>query len=247
MVLKVPADPNEKLVKPVDGTVSDPKIPFRELVGSLMFAACVSRPDIAYAVNMISKYLSCYSNEHWLAAKRILRYVKETVDYGILYDGSNELPLTGYSDSDFAGDRDDRRSTTGYVYVLAGGAVSWTSQRQRIVALSTTEAEYIAASQATKEAIWLRRLLFDLGFDSDGPTELSVDNQGAIKLTKNDEFHKRTKHIDVRYHFVREKVANEDISISYVPSKENLADIFTKALPRDYFASLRTKLNVVNI
>ena len=245
--LKVPADPNEKLVKPVDGAVSDPKIPFRELVGSLMFAACVSRPDIAYAVNMISKYLSCYTNEHWLAAKRILRYVKETVDYGILYDGSNELPLTGYSDSDFAGDRDDRRSTTGYVYVMAGGPVFWTSQRQRIVALSTTEAEYIAASQATKEAIWLRRLLLDLGFESDGPTELSVDNQGAIKLTKNDEFHKRTKHIDVRYHFVREKVANEDICISYVPSKENLADIFTKALPRDYFASLRTKLNVVSI
>ena len=244
--LKIPADPNIHLAK-TESASADEKIPFRELVGSLMFAACVSRPDIAYAVNMVSKYLSNYTNEHWLAAKRILRYIRDTMDYGILYDGLNTQQLIGYSDSDFAGDVDSRRSTSGYLYVLAGGPVTWTSQRQRIVALSTTEAEYIAASQATKEAIWLRRLLMDLGFGCDGPTELSVDNQGAIKLTKNDEFHKRTKHIDVRYHFVREKVAHNEIGISYVPSKENLSDILTKALPRDYFARLRSQLNVVKL
>jgi len=162
-----------------------------------------------------------------LAVKRIIRNAKETAAYGIVYDGHNTDVLIVYSDSDYATDPDTRRSTSGYVTVLAGGAVSWMSQ-QRIVALSTTEAEYVVASDATKEAIWIRRLLKSVGINEKGPTEMRPDNQGSIKLIKNPEFHKRTKHIDVRFHYIREIYENGQIDIKYVPSSKQLADILTK-------------------
>ncbi|UYV77760.1 hypothetical protein LAZ67_15002179 [Cordylochernes scorpioides] len=187
----VPMDPSVILTKQDCPTPEQkekmPKFPFREAVGSLMFASCVSRPDITYAVSQALHTL------------------------GILFTGQDQL--VGYSDSDFARDVDSRKSTTGYAFMMNGGTVSWASQRQPIIALSTTESEYIAACSAAKELIWIRRLLQGIGCDITKETELYIDNQAAIKLVENPVFHKRTKHIDVRYHFIRSK-HEEDLAIN---------------------------------
>ncbi|CAL1681088.1 unnamed protein product [Lasius platythorax] len=199
-----------------------------------------------FAVAVVSRYLEQPATEHWTAVKRIIRYAKETADYGIVYDGATAEPLVIYSDSDFAADPDTRRSTSGYVTVHCGGPISWQSIRQKIVALSTTEAEYVAASDATKEAIWIRRLMKSVGAAAVGhATELRLDNQGSIKLNKNPEFHKRTKHIDVRFHFIRDIYSKGNIIINYVPSSQQLADILTKALPRNKFKENRRNLQII--
>lgn len=172
------------------------KVPYREAVGSLMFAAIVSRPDIAFSVGVASRYLDKYDETHWNAIKRIFKYLKETDHYGIMYTKNNAPNiLKGYSDSDFASDTDTRRSTTGYIFKLSNGPVTWNSQRQSTVSLSTTEAEYIAASCAAREAVWIRQLLRDVKESLNEPTPLFIDNQSAIKLIRNAEFHKRTKHM----------------------------------------------------
>ncbi|UYV63360.1 hypothetical protein LAZ67_2003844, partial [Cordylochernes scorpioides] len=180
-----------------------PKFSFREAVGSLMFASCVSRPDITYAVSQVSKFLEYPGPAHCTTVKNIFRYLKGTPHMGILFTGQDLL--VGYSDSDFARDVDSRKSTTGYAFMMNGGTVSWASQRQPIIALSTTESEYIAACSAAKELIWIRRLQQGISCDITKETELYIDNQAAIKLVENPVFHKRTKHIDVRYHFIRSK------------------------------------------
>ncbi|UYV82101.1 LIG1, partial [Cordylochernes scorpioides] len=203
----VPMDPSVILTKQDCPTPEQkekmPKFPFREAVGSLMFASCVSRPDITYAVSQVSKFLEYPGPAHCTTVKNIFRYLKGTPHMGILFTGQDQL--VGYSDSDFARDVDSRKSTTGYAFMMNGGTVSWASQRQPIIALSTTESEYIAACSAAKELIWIRRLLQGIGCDITKETELYIDNQAAIKLVENPVFHKRTKHIDVRYHFIRSK------------------------------------------
>ncbi|KAM0736959.1 Retrovirus-related Pol polyprotein from transposon TNT 1-94 [Formica fusca] len=188
--VSVPADPNAVLCPAEDEDECD-NVPYREAVGSLMFLAVVSRPDIAFAVNSVSKYLNKHSQAHWMAVKRIFAYVVGTKGRGILYkSGGNESELVGYCDADFAGDRKTRRSTIGYAFIFANGAISWSSQRQKIVTLSTTESEYVAATAAAREAVWLRKLLEEIGSRCDKATVIWVDNQSAIKLAKNPEFHK---------------------------------------------------------
>lgn len=243
----VPADPHTVLQSPDEPSREyAEKIPYREAVGSLLFLAMVSRPDIEYAVNVVSRYSSNYDNSHWQAVKRIFRYLKETCSWGILYSGGgSEAVLMGYLDSDFAGDVDTRRSTTGYVFELSNGPVTWCSKRQESVSLSTTEAEYIAASTATQEAVWLRNLLHDLGHTCRSATKMHVDNTSAIKLTKNSEFHKRTKHIDVRYHFIREQYSKSVIEVLHVPTERQHADVFTKVLSRNTFKNLCELMGIV--
>lgn len=246
--VSVPADPHAALspTEENDGKLSN--VPYREAVGSLVFLAAVSRPDIAFAVNSVSKYLSKHNAIHWRAVKRIFAYLQGTSDYGIKYgSGGSEAALIGFSDADYAGDIETRRSTTGYVFCLANGAVTWSSQRQRLVTLSTTEAEYVAASTAAREAVWIRKLLSDIGCPCDKETTLYIDNQSAIQLVRNPVFHKRTKHIDVHFHFIREKENEKKIKVEYVPSENQRADIFTKALPRDRFRDLCFKLNMIEI
>lgn len=206
------------------------ELPYRELLGSLMYLAICTRPDIAFIVGYLSRYLDTYSEHHWKSALRILRYLRETPQLGLMYSSDGNEKLEGFSDSDFAGDVSTRRSVSGLLFKLNGGPIIWGSQQQKAVALSTTEGEFVAASEAAKSAIWVKHLLQELSCEV--LPNICIDNQGALKLIKNSLFHRRTKHISVRYHFIRELVENGEITISYIPTDQQETDLLTKPLGR---------------
>ena len=211
-----------------------------------------TRPDIAQAVGALARYMAVPTEAHWTAAKGVLRYLKGTASLGITFGGSSGSSQTGgrsravlgYCDADYAGDIDTRRSTTGYVFLYNSGAISWSSRRQATVAASTTEAEYMAEAHAAKEAIWLRKLLSDLGVAVPTTIKIMADNQSAIKLANNPVTSVRSKHIDVIYHFVRERVARDEIEFEYVPTAEMVADALTKAVPEDKLVFCRDSMGV---
>src|SRR5271169_5689300 len=211
---------------------------YASIVGGLMFAACVTRPDIMCAVGQLSQFLNNPSSKHMSTAKRVLRYLEGTSYLGITYRPP-PLRLQGYSDADWAGDVDTRRSTTGYIVMLNNGAIAWKSHCQPTVALSTMEAEYMAVTDATKELKWVRALLAELGYSNNDksadeiPTVLFSDSQSAIALAKNPVSHARAKHIDIRHHFVREAIQDKVIWVQYIPTTEMTADSLTKALGRE--------------
>ena len=221
---------------------------YQQAIGCLTYISTATRPDIATAVGVLSQYMSKPSKDHWMGVKRVLRYLKGTLKYGLKFSAQEEKPeLFGYSDADWAGDVDTRRSTSGYVFQIGSGTVSWSSRKQQTVAKSSTEAEYVALSSATQEAVWLRRLMKDLGRQMDAPTTIYEDNQGAIELAKNAKFHNRTKHIDICHHFVRETVVSNEIRVIYCPTEDMIADIMTKGLAKLTFEKLRDLLAVRNI
>lgn len=185
----VPADPHVKLEK--CEAPPEKNILYREAVGSLMHTAIVSRPDIMYAVSLVSRFLNNYNNDHWNAVKKIFKYLNATKNFGLCYKQTEKNELIGYSDADYANDVETRRSVTGYVFILNGAAVTWCSQRQQSVALSTTEAEFMAACAATKEAMWLKQLLSDVGEFKQNSVCINIDNQSTISVIKNTDFHKR--------------------------------------------------------
>ncbi|OJT08525.1 Retrovirus-related Pol polyprotein from transposon TNT 1-94 [Trametes pubescens] len=208
-------------------------VPYREAVGSLMYAAMGSRPDITFAVTALSQFMQNPGRPHWEAVKRVLRYLKGTREHWLVYGGVRE-GLRGFSDADWGSSTDHRHSISGYVYTIDGGAVLWSSKKQNVVALSSTEAEYIALTHASKEALWLRYLLADM-LDPDvakHPLALYGDNRSAIALAKDNVFHPRTKHIDIRFHFIREAVDDGKIALEHRRTEDMPADLFTKALPR---------------
>lgn len=195
-------------------------VPYKEAVGSLLYLAMVTRPDIAYAVHPVSQYAESPKKAHWNALKRILKYIKGTVDFGIRFVRvGDSLKLVAYSDADFAGDKDTRRSTSGFILKVGETPVVWGAHKQNLVALSTTESEYIAASQTVKEVIWIKRLMEGLIKCDNEIPKLYVDNQSAIELIKNPEYLKRTKHIDVRCHFIWEKYEEKFFELHYVNSE----------------------------
>ena len=245
--VSTPADLNVKLQKEDGVSRLVDAILYQSIVGSLLYAAIATRPDIAQAVGVVSKFCASPTQGHLTAAKRILRYLKGTTYLGLSYKKCAEGNLTGYSDADWAGDMDDRHSTSGNVFFLAGGAVSWLSKKQATVALSTAEAEYVALSAATQEVIWLRRLFTDVGVPPEGPTIIHEDNQGAIAMAKNPVGHARTKHIDIRHHFVREGVQNGAIVLKYIATDEMIADMLTKPLPKHRFEKLVTELGMKTV
>lgn len=214
------------------------RVPYASAVGSLMFAMICTRPDIAHAVGVVSRYMANPGQEHWSAVKRILRYVKGTSDVALCYGGTDFI-VHGYVDSDYAGELPKSRSTTGYVFKLAGGVVSWASKLQTNVVTSTTEAEYVAATFASKEAIWLKTLLEELGYYQE-KIIIYCDNQSALHLARNPAFHSRTKHIRVQYHFVREQVEEGTVDMQKVHTADNLADFMTKAINGDKFIWCRS-------
>ena len=248
------------------------KYPYREAVGSLLWIANGTRPDVAFAVSQVAKFMPNLGMEHWEAVKHILRYLKGSQNVTITYNGyrnvsiagysSGELPLVNkfnesgesankkvrvnpelYVDADYAADPDSRRSITGYIFMLAGGPISWQSRQQASVALSTMESEYMAACAATQEAIWLRLLLKDLHIlDGDQPMVIREDNTACMAYAKNPQDYKKSKHIDVKYHFVRERIAAGEIVIEYVASEDQLADILTKPMDFQKLSSLRERI-----
>jgi hypothetical protein len=222
------------------------KVPFKEATGSLMYLMLSTRPDIAFAVNKISQFCENPQQAHWNAVRRIFSYLQGTRNYGLRYGPSITIP-TGYSDSDYAGDSDTRKSTSGFVFTLNGGTVAWSSRRQQCVSTSTTEAEYVAASEAAKESVWLRRLLMEIVPEWKQPLLLMCDNISSIELTRSPKFHQRTKHIDVRFHFVREQQEAKEIDVKYIRTADQLADPFTKPLPNPRFSVLREAIGVVPV
>jgi hypothetical protein len=193
-----------------------------------MYLSVCTRPDISYTVGALARFMSCPTTTHWQAAKGVLRYLAVTKSHGITFGGGTSEML-GYCDADYAGDLDTRRSTTGYVFILNGGAVSWQSRRQPTVAASTSEAEYMAAASAVKEGLWLRKLLGDFG-DKTTTIEIKGDNQSALKLLRNPISSMRSKHIDIVHHFARERVMRKGVNFTYVSTDKMVADILTKPL-----------------
>ncbi|XP_040867752.1 secreted RxLR effector protein 161-like [Glycine max] len=216
------------------------KVPYSSAVGSLMYAMVCTRPDLAYAVSMVSRFLNQPQKEHWKAVKRIFRYLKGIAYVGLIYGSHSDCCLTGYSDADFAVDLVKRRSLIGYDYTLGGCLVSWKATLQPSVALSTTEAEYMALTKAAKEGIWLRGLINDLGINQEY-ANIYCDNLSAICLAKDQVHHDRTKHIDVRYHFIR---SERRIKVHKISTLHNLADMFTKPVPKSKFDHCLSLLNV---
>ena len=221
------------------------RVPYSSAVGSIMYAMVCTRPDISQAVSVVSRYLSCPGKAHWEAVKWILRYLKGTSGVCLEF-GRNGDSLSGYVDSDYAGDLDKRRSLTGYVFTLGGSTVSWKATLQATVALSTTEAEYMAVTEAIKEAIWLRGLLGELSMDH-GVTVVHCDSQSAIHLTKDSMYHERTKHIDVRYHFIKEIIAQGNIQVLKIGTEDNPADMLTKPLCVGKFEHCLNLLGVCHV
>lgn len=207
------------------------KVLYASAVGSLMYDMVCTRPDIAHAVGVVSRYMSDPGKEHWEGVKWILRYLKGTSGMALCFKKSNII-LQGFTDANLGGDLDSRKSTTGYMFTFGGTAVSWMSRLQKSVALSTTEAEYMAISEAGKEMIWLKNFLKELGKEQDN-YELFSDSQSAIHLDKNPVFHARSKHIQLRYHHIRELINEGTLSLQKIPGLKNPSDMLTKVVGVD--------------
>ena len=204
-------------------------VPYREAVGSLMYAAMGTRPDIAFATSTVAQFSDNPGWIHWEAVKRIYRYLLGTKELELTY-GGDDRGLVGYVDADGAS-QDHRRAISGYVFMVDGGAVSWSSKKQELVTLSTAEAEYVAQTHAAKEAMWLRGLLTELFGSLDGPTTLFSDSKSAIAFAQDSHYHAHTKHIDIWYHFIRYIIEAGNIKLVYCPTDDMIADTLMKVLP----------------
>jgi hypothetical protein len=199
-----------------------------------MYLMVATRPDIGFVVGAVSQFMAAPSPDHWAQVQRIMHYISGTADFKLhLGVSQGELQLEGYNDADWGANDASRKSISGYCFKYGQGTISWSSKRQTSVALSSTEAEYMALTQATKEALWLKRFMLELGLSKGEPVLIHVDNQGCMALAKNPEFHARTKHIDIQCHFIREVVANQEVQLKYLRTQEMVADVLTKPLPRD--------------
>ncbi|GJT98735.1 putative RNA-directed DNA polymerase [Tanacetum coccineum] len=243
---KSPMEHKLKLTKDGEGELVNPT-EYRSIVGGLRYLTH-TRPDISFAVGVVSRFMEKPTEQHLQAVKRILRYVKGTLDYGLTYTkGESKVTITGYSDSDLANDVNDRKSTGGMAFYVNGNLVTWASQKQRVVALSSCEAEFIAATMAACQGIWLRRLLTEVTRQWIPPVTLFVDNQSALELMKNPVFHGRSKHIDIRFHFIRECVENGEITVAHVCGKEQKADILTKPLAKVKHEEMRNLMGIKKV
>ena len=236
--VSTPLDPNVKIGPNPDGKVGNRSNSFAKLLGELQFLANATRPDIAHAINRLAAYTANPSLQHTGALKRILRYLAGTKAYGIKYSNSspsssesmttnNPNFIFGYADAAFA-NQDDCKSTSGYVFMVAGGAITWRSKKQTTVALSSTEAEYVALAEAAREACWLRNLFGELGYPQTHSTQIKGDNNGSIAMARNPQFHQRSKHIAIRWHLIRDLISDNILTIEECRDPEQTADVLTK-------------------
>lgn len=237
-----PIVPGVKISKDAEGVKVDSTF-FKQVLGSLIYLTTI-RPDLMFVVSLISRFMGQPTELHLQAAKRALRYLKGTTNFGIFYKKGGSDNLVAYADSDYAGDLEDRKSTSGYVFLLSSGAVAWSSKKQPIVTLSTTEAEFVAAAYCASQVIWMRRILEKLGHSQHGSTTMFCDNSSTIKLSKNPVLHGRCKHIDVRFHFLRDLAKEGTVELVFCGSQEQVANVMTKPLKLDVFQRLRCMLGV---
>ena len=220
-------------------------LPYLSAIGSLMYLMICTRPDLAYSVGRLSQFCEAPVKEHWTAIKRVFRYIRGSQNVGLRFGPCDSLKVEGYCDSDWGGCPITRKSTEGIVFKFGGAPVVWKSKKQSIVALSSCEAEYVALCSAAKEAIWLSRLLADMLTEpSSTPVPLHVDNDGSIDLAKNQTVSQRTKHVDIRYHFIREAIQKRSIKLFYISTENQLADPLTKPLSIEIHKSFASKLGL---
>lgn len=239
---KYPMEPGFGLTKD-EGGVPVNATEYRSLVGSLRYLTH-TRPDLGYSVGVVSRYMESPKESHLKAVKHILRYIKGTIKYGLVYRKGGDRKLVGFSDSSNGMDLDDRKGTTGTIFYFSGKPITWSSQKQHTVSLSSCEAEFIAATMAACQALWLRSLLKELTGWKQERVKLYVDNSAAIALMQNPVFHGRSKHIDTRYHFIRECIERDQIEVEHIRGEEQRADPLTKALPRVKFIKMRDLLGI---
>ena len=235
----LPMDPGVQLTKVKGQPTSDEvermsKIPYAEAISSVLWPAMILRPDIAYGVGVLEQFIQNPAEEHWEVLKRLITYLGGTKALWLTFGGVSGAEIEGYCNADWAS-QTQQHSISGYSFLMGRGLISWSSKKQSVIALSSTEAKYVALTHAAKEALWLRMFMGELRGKPHGPIKINSDNQGAIALCKDNKFHARTKHIDIRYHFIRESISNEKLSLGYVPTHENISDVFTKALPKAKF------------
>jgi len=244
--VKTPMETNFVKVETIHtNEMEDGKRPYRELVGCLMYVMLNTRPDISAAVNYYSRYQETPTTEHWKGLKRILRYLKGTINVYLSFRKNQGPIITVYADADWTGDV-DRKSTTGFLIELYGNPVCWTTKKQKTVALSSTEAEYVALATASTEVVWIRNFLRELGWKIEEPIIVYEDNQSCIHLLSKCE-HQRLKHIDVKFNFIRDLCSNGIINVVYVPSELQKVDILTKGVVFAKFEKLRSLISLKQV
>src|SRR6266545_1467485 len=209
-----------------------------------MWGQLVMCPDLSFAISLLSRFQADPGIEHWKNLLHVVGYIKNTIDYGLSYSWDADLTPLAYIDADYGGCKDTRRSTSGYVFTMAGGAVTWSSKRQSTVALSTVEAEYVAMSRSAQQMMWMQTWLDEVEIEHELPGLIKGDSRGAISLVKNTKDHGKVKHIDIRHHYIRDLIKSKLISFEQIPSAENLTDLFTKPLARDNHHRLLKGLNI---
>eukprot|EP00253_Pinus_taeda_P014745 PITA_14745 len=219
---------------------------YYQLVGKLLYLTH-TRPNLSFVVGLVAQFMQTPRESHWKASKRILRYVRGTVQFGIHYSAEASPLLVGFTDSDWAGDPDDQNSTVGYVFTLGSGPITWACKKQGAISLFSAEAEYHGAVEASKEALWLRQILSEFGFQLQHPTTLWCDNQSAIQLCKDQVQHQRSKHIELHMHFIRKLIHDHVLEVQYCSTDDQVADIFTKALAEAKFTKLRFMVGVQEV
>ena len=236
IIENTPVAKNESLSLDKDEKEKMARVPYANAVGSLMYAMMCTRPDICYDVGLVNRFQSNPGIAHWKVVKRILRYLKWTVDYVLCYQGS-DLRMIGYSDADWGSDLDEHKSTSRYAFLLNNGAITWSSKKQPCIALSTMEAEYVACSVAVQEAVWLRRFFQNLKVvkDASDPVIVHCDSMAALAYAKDSKYHGRTKHIDIRYHYIQYMVAHNEVVLKHISTSLMIVDPLTKPIGRDVF------------
>ena len=242
---KTPMEYRLKLNREGEGEEVDSTY-YRKLIGCLRYLT-LTRPDLIFSVSYLSRFMSKPHSNHMSAAKRVLRYVKGTTDYGLMYKSHKDSRIIGFCDSDYAGDQDDRKSTSGYIFFIGLNPISLNCSKQKVVPLSSCEAEYISSTSAVCQGVWMSRFLHELMEEFIEIFDLCIDNKSAIEISRNPVFHGRTKHIEVRYHFIRNCVEEGKVKVKYIRTEEQLADLFTKPLGITKFLEFRKKIGVIKV